>query len=48
MNTKDIYSKNDLVLFHITGGGGNKQQLTSEGFGKITDCSEWNNQFTNE
>jgi hypothetical protein len=44
-NTNEIYTKDDLILFHIHGGGGNNEILTSESFGKITDCPYWDDFF---
>ena len=44
----NLYSKNDLLLFHITGGGGNNKKLTCEGIDKITDCVVWGYLFQEE
>lgn len=44
----DLYSKNDLLLFRITGGGGNNMKLTCEGMDKITDCIDWGRLFPKE
>jgi hypothetical protein len=40
--------KNELLLFHIHGGGGNNKRIEFYSMGGITDCPEWNDLFTQE
>jgi hypothetical protein len=41
MKTIELYSEKEVLMFHISGGGGNRRTLSFEGPHKITDCYDW-------
>ena len=40
--------KDELLLFHIHGGGGNNRKIDFYSMGGITDCPKWDDLFTQE
>ena len=45
MKTLDIYNENEILMFHICGGGGNRRRLEFKGSEKITNCHTWETLF---
>lgn len=41
MKKNKIYDGKTLMMYHISGGGGNNQKLEFVGSKKITDCYDW-------